>query len=69
MSFSRIKRLIINGIYVLIGVVLITISINSFFLKLKIAPGGVSGLATVIYYLTNTIELIITNIITHQRKE
>lgn len=53
MSFTRIKRLIINGIYVLIGVVLITISINCFFLKLKIAPGGVSGLATVIYYLTD----------------
>lgn len=53
MDFGRLKRLIINGIYVLIGVVLITVSINCFFLKLKIAPGGVSGLATVIYYLTN----------------
>jgi len=53
MSLDRVKRAIINSIYVLIGVVLITISINCFFLKLKIAPGGVSGLATVIYYLTN----------------
>jgi len=53
MSLERVKRLMINGLYVLIGVVLITISINSFFLKLKIAPGGVSGLATVIHYLTN----------------
>lgn len=53
MSLDRIKKAIINSIYVLIGVVLITISINCFFLKLKIAPGGVSGLATVIYYLTN----------------
>lgn len=53
MSFARIKRLIINGMYVLIGVVLITISINCFFLRLKIAPGGVSGLATVVHYLTN----------------
>jgi len=53
MSLDRVKKTIINSIYVLIGVVLITISINCFFLKLKIAPGGVSGLATVIYYLTN----------------
>lgn len=53
MSFDRVKRLTINGIYVLIGVVLITISINSFFLRLKIAPGGISGLATVIHYLTD----------------
>jgi len=52
MSFSRLKRLIINGLYVLIGVILITISINSFFLNLKIAPGGVSGLATVIHHIS-----------------
>jgi len=52
MSFDRLKRMLINGIYVLIGVIFITISINSFFLNLKIAPGGVSGLATVIHYLT-----------------
>lgn len=53
MSYTRFKRLVINGIYVLIGVVLITISINCFFLRLKIAPGGVSGLATVIHYFTD----------------
>lgn len=53
MTLKRIKRLVVNGVYVLIGVVLITISINSFFLRLKIAPGGVSGLATVIHYITN----------------
>ena len=53
MSLSRIKKIFIDGLFVLIEVVLITISINCFFLKLKIAPGGVSGLATVIHYLTN----------------
>lgn len=53
MSFKGIKRILVNWIYVLIGVVFITISINSFFLRLKIAPGGVSGLATVIHYLTD----------------
>lgn len=53
MSFKGIKKILVNWIYVLIGVVFITLSINSFFLRLKIAPGGVSGLATVIHYLTD----------------
>ncbi len=52
MEAAKIRRGIFNALSVLIGVLLITISINSFFLKLKIAPGGVSGLATVIHYLT-----------------
>jgi len=52
MNLAIVKKHVINGIYVLIGVVLITISINSFFLELKIAPGGVSGLATVIHHIT-----------------
>lgn len=54
MRFNKkdIKRGFANFIYVVLGVVLIALSINMFFLKVKIAPGGVSGLATVIYYLT-----------------
>lgn len=36
-----------------IGSVITTISINAFMVPYKIAPGGVSGIATVIYYLTN----------------
>src|SRR5574344_1434942 len=47
------KKSIINLMYVIAGVIFIAISINMFFLKVKIAPGGVSGLATVIYYLTD----------------
>lgn len=34
------------------GAALVALSINLFFLELKIAPGGVSGLATVLHYLT-----------------
>ena len=49
---KKIKRPILNFVYVVIGVILIALAINMFFLKVKIAPGGVSGLATVIYYLT-----------------
>ena len=52
-SKKRLKRIAINLFYVVVGVMLIALSINMFFLKVKITPGGVSGLATVIYYLTN----------------
>ena len=52
LSKTQVKRGIINFIYVVLGVILIALSINMFFLKVKIAPGGVSGLATVVYYLT-----------------
>ena len=36
----------------MLGATFVALSINLFFLDLKIAPGGVSGLATVLYYLT-----------------
>lgn len=49
---NRVKRITLNLFYVVLGVILIALSINMFFLKVKITPGGVSGLATVIYYLT-----------------
>ena len=52
-SKKRLKRIAVNLFYVVVGVILIALSINMFFLKVKITPGGVSGLATVIYYLTN----------------
>lgn len=51
-SKKRLKRIAINLFYVVVGVILIALSINMFFLKVKITPGGVSGLATVIYYLS-----------------
>lgn len=47
------KAKIINFLYIVIGSILVALSLNLFFVKLKIAPGGVSGFATVIYYLTN----------------
>lgn len=50
-----IKFLKIFQIYFLItiGSLLIAISMNLFLIPNKIAPGGVSGLATVIYYLSD----------------
>lgn len=47
------KAKIIDFLYIVIGSILVALSLNLFFVKLKIAPGGVSGFATVIYYLTN----------------
>lgn len=47
------KAKIVNFLYIVIGSILVALSLNLFFVKLKIAPGGVSGFATVIYYLTN----------------
>ena len=47
------KKKIINLLYITIGSILVALSLNLFFVRLKIAPGGVSGLATVIYHLTN----------------
>jgi uncharacterized membrane-anchored protein YitT (DUF2179 family) len=47
------KRKIISLLYIIMGSILVALSLNLFFVNLKIAPGGVSGLATVIYYLTN----------------
>lgn len=46
------KRRIFNIVKIVIGSSLVALSINLFFLHLKIAPGGVSGLSTVIHYLT-----------------
>lgn len=50
---KKVRRMALNLFYVVVGVILIALSINMFFLKVKITPGGVSGLATVVYYLTN----------------
>ena len=47
------KRRIINCVNIILGSTLVALSINMFFLRLKIAPGGVSGLSTVLHYITN----------------
>ena len=48
---SKWKRKIYNLILMIVGAALVALSINLFFLDLKIAPGGVSGLATVLHYI------------------
>jgi uncharacterized membrane-anchored protein YitT (DUF2179 family) len=50
---KNMKKKITNLLYITVGSILVALSLNLFFVKLKIAPGGVSWLATVIYYLTD----------------
>lgn len=38
---------------IVLGCLIITISMNLFLIPYKLAPGGVSGLSTVLYYLFN----------------
>ncbi len=40
-------------LWIIIGSILTALAINIFLVPYKIAPGGVSGIATVIYYLSN----------------
>lgn len=53
MNKKRVKRFFTHSLEIIIGSLMVALSINLFFLENKIAPGGVSGLATVLYYLTN----------------
>jgi len=49
---ERLKERLYHFILMVVGAALVALSINLFFLDLKIAPGGVSGLATVLHYIT-----------------
>lgn len=49
---ERLKEKTYHFILMVVGATLVALSINLFFLDLKIAPGGVSGLATVLHYIT-----------------
>lgn len=54
---KRMKKLIKNWkdyLWIILGSLLTAAAINIFLVPYKLAPGGVSGLATVIYYLSNS---------------
>lgn len=53
--FSSIKTKAFwkNSLLIVLGSFITAVSINVFMVPYKIAPGGVSGIATVIYYLTS----------------
>ena len=50
---KRFKDVLYPYIVIVIGCVVMTISMNLFLIPYKLAPGGVSGLSTVIFHLTN----------------
>ncbi len=49
---ERIKRTIIDYIYITIGAALTALSTALFLNPAKLAPGGISGISTIIYHLT-----------------
>lgn len=51
-NYRRISKLIFDYVAISIGCILMAFSFNSFLVPSKIAPGGFSGLAMVIYYFT-----------------
>jgi uncharacterized membrane-anchored protein YitT (DUF2179 family) len=54
MQFGRkIKVLLYSSFLIISGSFISALAINIFIVPNKIAPGGISGIATVIYYLSN----------------
>jgi len=54
MSKSKIYEVCKEYLLIIVGSIITAASINIFLVPYKIAPGGVSGIATVIYYLINS---------------
>lgn len=50
---NKIVRGIKDYLWIILGSIITAVSINVFMVPYKIAPGGVSGIATVIYYISN----------------
>lgn len=50
---SRIKKSWKSYLLITLGCLLVAASMNVFLIPFKLAPGGVSGLSTVLYYLLN----------------
>ncbi len=53
MKFSRIKRILLDYLGITLGCLLTAMALIIFLIPNKIAAGGVSGLATVLFYLFN----------------
>ena len=52
-NFKRISKLLLDYIGISIGCMIMAVAFNSFFVPARIAPGGFSGLAAVLYQFTN----------------
>ena len=62
---KQVKDLLLDGVFFLIGSVLFAISVNVFTAPNDIAPGGLTGAATLVNYLWGTpigVGIIVMNI-------
>lgn len=59
---AKLKKYIIDYLYIAVGSFILAFAINYFLVPCKISTGGVSGLATVVYYLFH-IPLSVTTLI------
>lgn len=51
---KKVFSIIVNYIYIVIGCLITAGAIDIFLLPYKIAPGGITGIATVLFYITNS---------------
>lgn len=63
-NLKKQSKLLLDYLAISIGCMVMALGFNSFFVTNKIAPGGFSGLATVIYYFTGFPIGIVTLILT-----
>ncbi|HBN86300.1 MAG TPA: hypothetical protein DDZ89_20950 [Clostridiales bacterium] len=54
-SLSQIKSFIADMVLILAGSFLVALALNIFIVPQKIAPGGITGLATILYHVTGKI--------------
>lgn len=62
---EKLKTVIVDNIFINIGLILLAVSLVIFLIPAKIASGGVSGLATIVFYkfhITPGITMLILNI-------
>jgi len=63
-NYKKRSKLLLDYLAISIGCMVMALGFNSFFVPNKIAPGGFSGLATVIYYFTGLPIGMVTLILT-----
>ncbi len=59
---KKIKKYVIDYLYITVGAFILAVAVNCFLVPCKISTGGVSGIATMLYYAFN-IPLSVTSLI------
>lgn len=52
-KMKKFKSIIVDYLYIAIGAFIVAVSVNLFLLPLKLSTGGVSGVATILYYIAH----------------